>query len=132
MHAAVAAVFENYPAAGRERLLRLREMIIETAAATPGVGALEETLKWGQVSYLTPESGSGTTVRIDVDAETGRAAIYVNCQTNLVEGYRARYPEAFQYQGTRAVVLGDAPDDAALRHVISQALTYHARKRRAA
>ena len=67
MHAAVAAVFENYPAAGRERLLRLRKMIIETAAATPGVGALEETLKWGQVSYLTADSGSGTTVRIDLD-----------------------------------------------------------------
>ena len=132
MDAAVAAVFEGYPAAARQWLLRLREMIIATAAATPGVGALEETLKWGQVSYLTPESGSGTTVRIDVDAETGRPAIYVNCQTNLVEGYRQAYPEAFDYQGTRAVVIGEEADEAALRHVIAQALTYHARKRRAA
>ena len=132
MHAAVAAVFEGYPAAGRERLLRLREMIIETAATTPGVGPLEETLKWGQVSYLTPESGSGTTVRIDLDAASGWPAIYVNCQTNLVEGYRQAYPEAFDYQGTRAVVIGEEADEAALRHVIAQALTYHARKRRAA
>jgi hypothetical protein len=45
MDAAVAAVFETYPAAMRARLLRLRELIIETAAATMGVGALEETLK---------------------------------------------------------------------------------------
>jgi hypothetical protein len=132
MDVAVAGVFEGYPTAVRERLLRLREVIIETAAGTPGVGALEETLKWGQVSYLTPESGSGTTVRIDVDKASGQPAIYVNCQTNLVEGYRALYPEAFEYQGTRAVVIGDAPDEAALRHVIAQALTYHLRKKRAA
>ncbi|MET3896489.1 hypothetical protein ABIB57_000413 [Devosia sp. UYZn731] len=129
MDAAVAAVFEAYPVAVRDRLLRLREMIIETAASTPGVGALEETLKWGQVSYLTPESGSGTTVRIDVDAASGQPAIYVNCQTDLVDGYREVYPEAFAYQGTRAVVIGEAPDEAALRHVIAQALTYHARKK---
>ncbi|MEO8683671.1 MAG: DUF1801 domain-containing protein [Devosia sp.] len=132
MHKAVAAVFETYPAAVRERLLRLREVIIATAASTPGVGALEETLKWGQVSYLTTESGSGTTVRIDVDAASGQPAVYVNCQTNLVDGYRALYPGAFDYQGTRAVVIGEAPDEAALRHVIAQALTYHARKKRAA
>jgi len=131
MDAAVAAVFEAYPAGVRAQLLALREMIIETAAGTEGVGALQETLKWGQVSYLTPESGSGTTVRIDVDAANGRPAIYVNCQTNLVDGYRALYPEAFDYQGTRAVVIGPSPDRDALRHVIAQALTYHLRKKRA-
>ena len=129
MDAAVAAVLDGYPTAVRERLLRLREVIIETAAVTAGVGALQETLKWGQVSYLTPESGSGTTVRIDVDKASGQPAIYVNCQTNLVEGYREVYPEAFAYQGTRAVVIGEKPDEAALRHVIAQALTYHARKK---
>ena len=129
MEQTVAAVFEGYPAAARERLLRLRKVIIATAAATPGVGALEETLKWGQVSYLTPQSGSGTTVRIDVDAASGQPAIYVNCQTNLVDGYREVYPEAFEYQGTRAVVIGEAADEAALRHVIAQALTYHRRKK---
>jgi hypothetical protein len=129
MDAAVAAVFEGHPVAVRERLLRLRELIIATAAETPGVGALQETLKWGQVSYLTPQSGSGTTVRIDLDGASGQPAIYVNCQTNLVEGYRERYPAAFDYQGTRAVVIGEAPDEAALRHVIAQALTYHLGKK---
>jgi hypothetical protein len=84
------------------------------------------------VSYLTPETGSGTTVRIDVDAATGQPAVYVNCQTNLVDGYREVYPEAFDYQGTRAVVIGEQADEAALRHVIAQALTYHLRKKRMA
>ena len=95
---------------------------------TDGVGALEETLKWGQVSYLTTASGSGTTVRIDRDKASGQPAIYVNCKTDLLSRYRALYPDAFDYDGNRGVVLGDAPDRAALQHVIALALTYHANK----
>ena len=129
MDAAVAAVFETYPAAARERLLRLRHMIIETAADTPGVGALQETLKWGQVSYLTPESGSGTTVRIDVDAASGQPVIYVNCQTDLLSRYRVLYPDGFGFDGDRGVLLGSDTDEAALGHVIALALTYHASKK---
>ena len=60
----VAAVFNNYPEKMRERLLFLRQLILETAAITEGVGQLEETLKWGEPSYLTPTTKSGSTVRI--------------------------------------------------------------------
>ena len=60
-----AAVFKAYPPAMRSDLMKLREMMFEVAAATPGVGKLTETLKWGQPSYLTEETGSGSTVRID-------------------------------------------------------------------
>lgn len=130
MTPAVAAVFESYPAALRDRLMQLRSLIYETAAATDGVGALEETLKWGEVSYLTP-SGSGTTVRIGRDKRSGRPTVFVNCQTNLLSRYRAIYPEAFTYDGDRGVVIGDAPDEGALKHVIALALTYHARKKTA-
>ena len=115
----------------RAALLRLRTLIQETAAATEGVGPLEEALKWGQVSYLTAQSGSGTTVRIDRDKKTGRPAIYVNCQTDLLTRYRALYPDAFGYDGDRGVVLAPHADEAALRHVIALALTYHARKKAA-
>lgn len=128
MNPEVAAVLDGYPADLRDRLMRLRGLIYETAAATDGVGALEETLKWGEVSYLTP-SGSGTTVRIGRDKRSGRPAVFVNCQTDLLGRYRALYPDAFAYDGERGVVLGDAPDEAALKHVIALALTYHARKK---
>lgn len=110
--------------------MALRDLIQQTAAETPGVGPLQETLKWGEVSYLTP-SGSGTTVRIGRDKKSNRPAVFVNCQTDLLNRYRTLYPDAFGYDGDRGVVLGDAPDEAALKHVIALALTYHMRKRTA-
>jgi hypothetical protein len=129
LDAAVAAVLDTYPPALRERLMGLRALILDTAAATDGVGPLEETLKWGEVSYLTSSSGSGTTVRIGRDKRSGRPTIFVNCQTDLLSRYRTLYPDAFAYDGDRGVILGDAPDEAALRHVIALALTYHATKK---
>src|SRR5262249_18997440 len=91
---AVAAAFSSYPKGVRARLLALRKLILDTARATEGVGPVEETLKWGQVSYLTSESRSGSTIRIDqVKSEPGRYALYFHCQTNLVETFRELYPE---------------------------------------
>ncbi|MBE0578552.1 MAG: DUF1801 domain-containing protein [Devosia sp.] len=130
MNPAVAAVLDGYPANLRDRLMQLRALIYETAAATEGVGALEETLKWGEVSYLTTESGSGTTVRIGRDKRSGRPTVFVNCQTDLLSRYRTLYPDRFGYDGDRGVILGEAPDEAALKHMIALALTYHARKTR--
>ena len=131
MNPAVAAVFDAYPAPLRARLMRLRSLIYEAAEATDGVGALEEMLKWGQPSYLTPETGSGTTVRIDRDKRSGEPTIYVNCQTDLLSRYRELYPDGFRFDGDRGVVVGPGADEAALKHMIALALTYHSAKRRA-
>lgn len=62
---AVDAVFKAYPQPAKTRLLALRRLILATAKATRGVGRIEEALKWGQPSYLTTETKSGSTVRID-------------------------------------------------------------------
>jgi hypothetical protein len=127
---AVEAVFSAYPKPVKAKLLALRRLILDTARATKGVGVLEEALKWGQPSYLTSTSKSGSTVRIDqVKAEAGRYAVYFHCQTNLVETFRERYPE-LRYSANRAILL-DAADklpEAALRHCVALALTYHLRK----
>ena len=58
---AVDAVFRAYPAPLKTRLLALRRLIFDTAKTTKGVGALQQTLKWGQPSYLTTETKSGST-----------------------------------------------------------------------
>ena len=129
---AVEAVFAGYPGPVKSKLLALRKLIFDTARATPGAGALQETLKWRQPSYLTSESKSGSTIRIDqVKSEAGGFAVYFHCQTDLVETFRELYPE-LRYGGNRCILLdaGDKLPEKALRHCIALALTYHARKRK--
>src|SRR6185312_13252073 len=130
----VPEIFDAYPRPVRAKLLGLRKLIFDTAKKTEGVGAVEEALKWGQPSYLTPESKSGSTIRIDqVKAVPGQYAVYFHCQTNLVDTFRELYPE-LKYSGNRAILL-DASEkvpEPALRHCVALALTYHARKRKAA
>ncbi len=127
----VAKVFGAYPAKLRGRLLSLRRLILKTAAKTEGVGALEETLKWGQPSYLTAKTKSGSTIRIDrIKASGTKYAVYFHCQTDLVPTFRELYPKKFDYESNRAIILDveNKPDEKALAHCIALALTYHARK----
>jgi Domain of unknown function (DU1801) len=128
----VEAVFSAYPKPVKAKLLALRWLIFDTAKLTKGVGALEETLKWGQPSYLTRETKSGSTIRIDqVKPEAGQVAVYFHCQTNLVETFRELYPE-LSFGGNRSILLsaGDKLPEAALRHCVALALTYHLNKRK--
>ncbi len=129
---AVAAAFDAYPARTRAKLLALRKLILETAAKTPGVGAVDETLKWGQPSYLTTETRSGSTIRIDrvkpgAGDDKERYALYVHCQTTLVSTFRQLYRDELTFGGNRSILLeADRPlPKAALRHCIALALTYH-------
>lgn len=131
-NAEVAAVFERYPERMREKLMFLRQLIIETAATTEGVGALEETLKWGEPSYLTPQTKSGSTVRIDWKEKNGNEyAIYFKCTTTLVESFREKYPTEFRYGGNRSIIFNEADEvpAEALKDCIAMALTYHLRKK---
>ena len=109
------------------RLLAARALIFEAAQAAD-VGPLTETLKWGQPSYLTDASKAGTTLRLGVSGD--RPAVFFNCQTTLVEGFRSDFPDAFEYIGNRVLVLSKADDPAALSLCLSRALTYHRDKRR--
>jgi hypothetical protein len=128
---AVSAVFKDYPETIRRRLMELRELVFVTAAATDGVGTLTETLKWSQPSYLTEETGSGTTVRIDRLKKTDGYAIYFHCQSGLIGQFKELYPDLFRYDGKRAIVF--APKDRlprrALAHCIGLALTHHLRRK---
>ena len=131
-NSAVAAAFDAWPEDDREALLRLRDIIFETAAQTEGAGPLEETLKWGQPSYLTSESGSGSTVRLgSVKGMERTVAMYFHCQTDLVATFRRLYPETFTYEGNRAIHLkiGHQIPRSELSHCVALALTYHARKK---
>ena len=129
----VQAAFDAFPQKVRHRLGEIREMIFGVAAEDPRIGALTETLKWGEPAYLTEVTGSGSTIRLGWPrGEPGHAAIYFICRTTLVDSFRERFGGDYRYAGTRAVLLpatGDV-DHASLRHMLAMALTYHLQPRR--
>jgi Domain of unknown function (DU1801) len=131
----VAAVFDAYPRAVKAKLLRLRQLIFEVARQTPGVGEVHEALRWGQPSYLTPGTGSGSTIRLDqLKRDPTKFALYFHCQSGLVDTFRELYGNELKCEGKRSIILG-ADDDlksGALAHCVSLALTHHLRKRRPA
>ncbi|MFC3228091.1 DUF1801 domain-containing protein [Marinibaculum pumilum] len=129
----VAAVFAGYPAEVRPRLLALRALILETAAATPVAGPLTETLKWGEPAYLTAANGAGSTLRIGCKpARPERGALLFHCRTTLVADFRQLPGGTLSFEGGHAVLVprdGGLPE-AELRRCIAMALTYHLDRRR--
>ena len=126
-----SAALRTFPAQVRPKLTALRRLILDTAKKTKGVGAIEEQLKWGQPSFATSQTRSGSPIRIDsVKSDPKRYAMYFHCQTNLVASFRQLYPKEFTYEGNRAIVfdVDKSVPETALRHCIALALTYHARK----
>ncbi len=128
---AVQAAFDAFPGKPRRKLLQLRRLILATAAKSATAGSLTETLKWGEPSYLTEQTKSGSTIRIGWKAASPDTyAMYLNCQTTLVDTYRTLFPE-LAYEGNRAVVFNvdePLPTDAA-KACIELALHYHIDKR---
>lgn len=124
----VAAVFAGFPAGARERLLSLRRVIHETAGALAAVGPLTETLKWGEPAYLTEASKSGSTIRLGWKRSApDQVALYFNCNTTLVEGFRMQFADELAFEGNRAVLIaiaGPFPEKA-LASCVAAALTYH-------
>ena len=129
----VAAAFDAYPPAFRTKLLALRKLILETAAATEGVGEIEETLGWGEPAYLTSETKSGSTIRIDWKArDPDRYAMYFHCQTGLVADFRERFGDVLHCEGNRSIVFerDEAVRTRELSACIAAALTHHREKKR--
>ena len=127
--------FSIYPKPVRTKLLVLRQMIFDVAKKTPGVGKLEEALRWGQPSYITLETGSGSTIRIDqIQNEPRKYAMYFICTSGLIEDFKELYKDDMKFAGNRSIVFDveDRLPEAALRHCISLALTYHSRKKQRA
>jgi Domain of unknown function (DU1801) len=127
----VAAAYKAIPMPVRSKLLNIRQLIMETAARTEGVGEIEETLKWGVPSYLTSKSRSGTTLRLAPSKDGEEYGLYVHCQTSLVQDFKKMHPKAFRFSGSRALLFAvtEEFDKEILENFIVAALTYHQRKK---
>jgi len=122
---AVELIFQNYPDSVRDKMLFLREVIIETAREIDNITYIEETLKWGEPSYLTK---IGSTIRMDWKPKSPKQyAIYFQCTSRLVETFKAIFESTFSFQGKRAIVfqIDDKIPLEELKHCIKAALIYH-------
>jgi hypothetical protein len=117
--------FNNYPEPVRKKLLNLRNLIIETANEIPEIAELEETLKWGEPSYIAK---TGSTIRIDRKKNNpDQYAMYFKCTSKLVPTFRKVFKDKFEFEGNRAIVfqMKDKIPKAELKKCITVALMYH-------
>ncbi|MFK8079570.1 MAG: DUF1801 domain-containing protein [Granulosicoccus sp.] len=129
-NASVEAVFENYPEPVKASLFGIREIVLDTADSLELPEGVEETLKWGEPSYLPKKARIGSTVRIG-EFDDSHVALYFNCQTMLVENFRAMYGDDLAYSKNRAVLfpLGEPLPEEVIKVCTRMALRYHLDKR---
>ena len=121
----VESKFKAYPEAVKEKLTNLRNLIFETATENDTIKEIEETLKWGEPSYLTKK---GSTIRIDWKTKTpDQYAMYFKCTSKLVLTFREVYGDKFKYEKNRAILfdLNDEVPEKELKKCITAALKYH-------
>lgn len=119
------AVFSNYPNSVRDKMLLLRKLVINTAKEIDGLKVLEETLKWGEPSYLAKK---GSTLRMDWKSKApNQYAMYFKCTSRLVETFRVVFKDTFEFEGNRAIVfqLDDELPLEELKACIKATLIYH-------
>jgi hypothetical protein len=120
----VTPKFDSYPTDIKPKMEFLRKLVLEVAEEIK-LTQLEETLKWGEPSYLAKK---GSTLRIDWKAKTpNQYAMYFKCTSKLVVTFKEIYGDIFNYETTRAIVfkLDDNIPEKELRQCIQAALTYH-------
>ena len=115
--------FSTYPAEAQRQLEAVRRLILAVAQEND-LGAVEETLKWGEASYLVK---GGSTVRMDwKPKDPDFIKVFFHCQTSLVETFKEIYRDEFEYEGKRAIVIPlGASEYGPLSHCLQMALKYH-------
>ena len=125
----VTKVFKAYPPEVKAQMNKLRDLVLEAASEIEGLDALEETLKWGEPSYLTKH---GITLRMDWKAKKpDQYALYFKCTSLLVPTFKTVYDDLFKFEGDRAIVfdLNEELPETELKNCIKAALTYHGVKK---
>ena len=119
------AVLINYPEEVRPKMAKLRALIHESAEESDEIEELEETLKWGEPSFVVKK---GSTLRMDwKEKSPGQFAVYFKCTSKLVPSFKAVFGKRFNYEGNRAIIfrLDENIPAGELKACIKAALNYH-------
>jgi hypothetical protein len=121
----VKEAFDKQPIELQPQLLYLRQLIMEVVGELGLTNQLEETLKWGEPSYIAPK---GSTIRLNRRKKAPHQyAIYFKCTSKLVPHFREMYGDIFEFENNRAIVFDrETPIPVEeLKDCIQKALTYH-------
>lgn len=117
-------VLSNYPSEVKPRMEKLRALVHDSARDL-GLVQLEETLKWGEPSFV---SRQGSTLRMDwKEKSPQRYALYFQCSTRLVNTFRLVFDRTLQFEGNRAVIfeLNQDLPEREVKECIKATLRYH-------
>lgn len=121
----VDQAFAAYPDQVRDKMQFLRELVIRTAQEIESLNEIEETLKWGEPSFITKH---GSTLRMDWKSKSpNQYAMYFQCTSRLVETFRILFEHQFFFEGNRAIVfsLDQKIPIPELKECIKATLNYH-------
>lgn len=124
-HPDFEAKMQDYPSEVNKKMQGLRTLVLEAANEVDGITHLEETLKWGEPSFVTKQ---GSTLRMDWKPKSpNQYAFYFQCTSKLVHTFRLVFTNTFAFEGNRAILL---PIDAVLpteelKACIQATLNYH-------
>ena len=118
----------KYPDFFQGRMQFLRKLVLETANEIPGLTKLEETLKWGEPSFVTK---GGSTLRMDWKKGTpNQYQLYFKCTSRLVETFKIVFGDLFDYEKSRAIIfqLDQEIPIQEIKKCIKTTLLYHSVK----
>jgi len=121
----VTQAFEDYPASVRKVLLDVRKLVFKIQEKDTEIGELNETLRWGELTYLTEKPKTGSMIRLAM-TRSGEPAVFFHCGTSLIDQFRTQYAHVFEFEKNRALVLTGPVSDikAELSDCLTQALRY--------
>ena len=121
----VRAVFDGCAAPVRAGLWHLRGIILARAADLPEVGRVVEGMRWGQPTYLTPDTGAACSLRIGPVKGVG-FGLLVHCQTGLIQAFIDGPGAGLRRDGNRGILFGAVEEVPEVTGVlIGWALRYH-------
>lgn len=124
----VSSYYFNLTPVMFDLFMEIRTWIYELSEAEERIGFIEECLKWGEPSFLTPKTKSGSTIRIGKVNDL-EFALYFNCKTTIAKEIEMEFPE-LNCDGKRALYLPVSKKLPKTKLIVclKKALLYHKRK----
>jgi len=124
MEKEIDLVVQNYPQQAQDKFHLIRQLMLDTAKQAD-LGAVEESIKWGEPSFVTRH---GSPVRIAwKERSPEQISLFFICTTRLVDTFRELYDDTLVLHENRAIhlQLNDPLPESELGHCLQIAFNYH-------